>query len=81
MRANERAGLCFLAISYPEPGVRGGGERPAFFVRRHPRGAAEPTRRVVFGSCAIYREQGSRRRRMEAFCGNGLQRLRNLRSP
>lgn len=41
-RTNDRAGLCFLVISFPEPGGGGGGERPAFWSGGHPRGAAEP---------------------------------------
>jgi hypothetical protein len=60
MRANERAGLCFLTISCPEPGARGRRRAPRFFVRRHPRGAAEPPRFRFFGSCAAYRNQGRR---------------------
>ena len=43
-RANACVRHCFLAISCPEPGGGGGGERPAFRSGGHPRGAAEPPR-------------------------------------
>jgi hypothetical protein len=44
MRANERAGLCFLVISCPEPGLRGRRRAPRFFRAAEPRGAAGPPR-------------------------------------